>query len=311
MKIGLKELLIPPYLPDNLDELEQLILQKELKAGRIKPDNEARIVWNNPEKKLKTEFSIVYIHGFSSSIGDGKPLHFRAAEYCNANLYLCRLAGHGLAENPMKNTLYTDWIKTAVEAFAIGEKIGQKIIVMGCSTGAALAALIAAYKPTTKALLLYSPLVEFYDWRVRNLPSALLGKLQQWILPNKHIRTNASKSGLHDFEAQYWYDTYPLKAVIELKKLVDLVKKEEPFYKLQMPLLLAYYHKSKTETDHRVHIPTLERIKDIQLSKGSYRFIKNYKDGGYHILTNPFHNKSYDEVEADTLAFLFRILNKI
>ena len=39
---------------------------------RLKPDNEARIVWADSSRQ-KTAYAIVYLHGFSASLGEGDP----------------------------------------------------------------------------------------------------------------------------------------------------------------------------------------------------------------------------------------------
>jgi esterase/lipase len=306
----LKRLLLPPHIPEHPLDLQDYITKQETSEGKLKPDNQARIIWHNTDLKTQTTYSIVYIHGFSASQGDGKPLHTELAEFLGANLFLARLSGHGLAQNPLENVQYQDWIRTTVEAIAIGQQIGERVIVMGCSTGAALACLIAAFQPSIAALMLYSPLVEFSDWRIRNFPVGLLHVISNWMIPQSRIKTMASKKGESAFENQYWYQDYPLKAVVELKKLVELFKQVQPFSQLRMPLFLGYYHKSKSESDHRVYIPALEALKEEQISPGSYRFIRNYIDGGYHILTNPWHNKAFSEVLSDSKQFLERFLTK-
>jgi len=41
---------------------------------KLKPDNEARIIWANDSVKSKTPWAIVYLHGFSSSQAEGDPV---------------------------------------------------------------------------------------------------------------------------------------------------------------------------------------------------------------------------------------------
>lgn len=304
----LQRLLIPPHITEHPLDLQDYITKKETSEGKLKPDNQARIIWNNPNTKSKTAISLVYIHGFSASQGDGKPLHTELAEHIGANLFLARLRGHGLAEAPLENVRYQDWIRNTVEAITIGCHIGERVIVLGCSTGAALASIVAAHNPNIAALMLYSPLVEFSDWRIRHFPTGLLHAISYWMLPKSRVKTVAAKKGITEYEEMYWYHDYPLKAVVELKKLVDLFKQMQPFSQLRMPLFLGYYHKNKRESDHRVYIPALEALKEEQLSPGSNRFIKNYKNSGSHILTNPWHNKAFSEVLCDSKQFVERFL---
>src|SRR5579859_3914982 len=62
-----------PVVPQAPDELEKYVAGQESKH-KLKPDNEARIIWNDSAKK-KTEYSVVYLHGFSASPMEGNPVH--------------------------------------------------------------------------------------------------------------------------------------------------------------------------------------------------------------------------------------------
>src|SRR5690348_7733637 len=67
-----------PAVPTAPAALENYIRDGEAKH-KLKPDNEARIVWANDSSKAKTEYAIVYLHGFSASQGEGDPVHRWAA----------------------------------------------------------------------------------------------------------------------------------------------------------------------------------------------------------------------------------------
>src|SRR5688572_29020681 len=61
-----------PQVP--ADTLDEYVRHKELQH-KLRPDNEARIVWANDSSKQKTRYSILYLHGFSASQGEGDPVH--------------------------------------------------------------------------------------------------------------------------------------------------------------------------------------------------------------------------------------------
>ena len=84
-----------PVVPAEAVPLEQYV-QKEEAAHKLKPDNEARILWANDSLKNKTEYSLVYLHGFTASQGEGDPVHRDMAKKFGCNLYLSRLAEHGV-----------------------------------------------------------------------------------------------------------------------------------------------------------------------------------------------------------------------
>ena len=60
-------------------ELDNYIKQHE-SLHKLRPDNEARIVWANDSLKNITEYAILYLHGFSASQGEGDPIHKRIAK---------------------------------------------------------------------------------------------------------------------------------------------------------------------------------------------------------------------------------------
>src|SRR5688572_14938404 len=83
-----------PKVPDHAEELERYIGNEEQKHN-VKPNNEARIIWNDSTKQ-KTQYAVVYLHGFSASQVEGDPTHRRFAKAFGCNLYLPRLAEHGI-----------------------------------------------------------------------------------------------------------------------------------------------------------------------------------------------------------------------
>src|SRR5688572_18143192 len=73
-----------PSVPANPADLEQYI-QKQEGSHKLKPDNEARIVWAGDSLREKTEYAVVYLHGFSASQGEGDPVHKAFAKKFGCN----------------------------------------------------------------------------------------------------------------------------------------------------------------------------------------------------------------------------------
>ena len=129
-----------------LAELDKYIAQKEQNVSNIKADNEARIVWADSIRK--TPYSMVYLHGFSASAMEGNPIHKELAKRYGCNLYLARLAQHGIADREtFKDLTPKALVDSAKEAIAIGKLLGDKVIVLSCSTGGTLSAYLAAENP--------------------------------------------------------------------------------------------------------------------------------------------------------------------
>ena len=151
--------------------MEKYIANNESKH-KLKPDNEARILWYNDSTKEKTEYAVVYLHGFSASQEEGDPVHYEFAKKFGCNLYLARLAEHGVDTTvPLANyTAEKSW-RSAVEAYAIGKQLGRKIILMSTSTGGTLALKLCAEFPDISANIMMSPNIAINDpnaWLLNN-----------------------------------------------------------------------------------------------------------------------------------------------
>ena len=131
-----------PTVPQEAAQLEKYVAAHEAQHT-IKPDNEARMIWAYSTKK-KTEYSVIYIHGFSASQGEGDPVHKQFAKTFGCNLYLARMADHGIDTTEQLLYFTPDrWWKSAKEALAIGTALGDKVIVMRTSTGASFSLILA------------------------------------------------------------------------------------------------------------------------------------------------------------------------
>ncbi|MBY0433997.1 MAG: hypothetical protein K2U26_07800 [Cyclobacteriaceae bacterium] len=158
-----------PSVPQQAADLEKYVADNEAKHT-IKPDNEARIVWADSTKK-KTEYSVVYLHVFSASQEEGDPIHEQFAKTFGANLYLARMADHGIDTTEQLLYFTPDrWWQSSKEALAIGKALGEKVIVMSTSTGGTMALILAAtYPQDVFALINMSPNIAINDGNARML----------------------------------------------------------------------------------------------------------------------------------------------
>ena len=61
-----------PDVPVQAAALEKYVSDKE-RGHKVKPDNEARIIWQNDSLKQQTEYSIVYLHSLIKKYPNGNP----------------------------------------------------------------------------------------------------------------------------------------------------------------------------------------------------------------------------------------------
>ena len=289
-----------PELALGLEALEEMIQKREKGNANIKKDNEARIVWYDSVPK-KTEYSIVYLHGWSASQGEGDPVHVQTAKKFGCNLFLPRLSGHGLREKePMLDLTADDLIASAKEAIAIGKLLGEKVILMGTSTGATLALHLASGNPDIAALILYSPNIEIFD-----SSSKLLSK--PWGL---QLAKKVKGSNYHSFvpdsdlKAQYWTTEYRLEALTHLQALMDATMTSNTFGKVEQPVFLGYFYKNDSIQDKVVSVPAMLEMYDDLGTAPAKKSKMAFPEVGDHVMASYITSKDVEAVQKATNAFL-------
>lgn len=220
-------------------DLTEWLKESETRANAneaLIPDTEKRIRWYQERTNSKSRYSVVYLHGFSATRQEIAPVGAMVADALEANLFETRLTGHGHLQNPLKDVRAEDWIEDAAEALSIGALIGERIIVMGTSTGATLALAMAghpSFEAVSTIVLLspnfavQDPKAEFLTWPGGpQLASMVAGKTRSWTAQN-------------ELQARYWSTTYPMDAVIEMMRLVKYVRGKLPM-RLEQSVLTIY-----------------------------------------------------------------------
>ena len=293
-------------LSELLPALEQQINKKEAKVNGIKPDNQARIVWADSTKKQKTKFAILYIHGFSASQGEGDPIHRNIAKKYKANLYLARLAGHGvfLGDSTLENVTTDEYVNSAEEALAIAKKLGENVIVMGTSFGGALSIYLASKHPEIKGMILYSPCIKIFDPNAEILDDRW-GLAMAKATTGSDIRDFKAKSPAHK---QYWSTHYHLNGVVQLQNFLTHAMLPATFKKVKCPTFLAYWYKSFEEQDNVVSVPAMLEMYELI----DVPFVKKRKEPfpnvGNHVLASPILSKDVKHVLASTDMFCSQVL---
>ena len=155
-RIGLDENIRQPSLPA---DLVRYLNEGESRLGDITPGTEKAIVWANKDERGPTAYAIVYLHGFSASRQEIAPVCDIVAEALGANLFYTRLRGHGRSSDAMAGLSVNELLNDAVEALEIGKRLGNEVVLIGTSTGGALATWLAASEKSGRiaALVLLSP----------------------------------------------------------------------------------------------------------------------------------------------------------
>lgn len=288
-------------VPDEAPALEQYIQQQEARH-KVKPDNEARVVWANDSTKAKTPYAIVYLHGFSASQGEGDPVHRDIARQFGCNLYLARLAEHGLDTVDALRKLTADkYWESAREALAIGKRIGEKVILMGTSTGGTNALqLAAAYHNDVEALVLLSPNIAIFDpnaWLL-NDPWGL--QLATLVKGSRYITTDDQR----DIYKKYWYSHYRLEGVVALQEMLETSMLPATFQKVTQPTLLLYYYKDDIHQDSVVRVAAMKEMYNQLATPADLKRAVPLPATGNHVLGSPIKSGDVEGVKREIGAFL-------
>ena len=302
------EVYLDPTIPEiNLDgiALEKFVDEKEKLFPNIKMDNQARIIWFDDSLKSKTEYSVVYLHGFSASQGEGIPIHTNFAKRYGCNLYLSRLHEHGLyAENAMEDMTPDKLVKSAAEAIAIGKQLGTKVILMSTSNGSTLSLYLAAHHPDIHALILYSPNIEINNAATKLLTRPWGINIGRIFAGNKNfIYTPDSYE-----DSLYWTQAYRVEAVAYLRQLQDMTMHEELFEQIRQPAFVAYYYKNEEEQDPRVRVDAILNMFDHLGTPDDLKVKLAVPDAGNHVIACEFKSGDWIGVQEGTFDFAEEIL---
>lgn len=244
---------ILPTVPHQPSALDQYVATKE-GFHKIKPDNEARIIWYD-SLHHKTPFSVVYLHGFSASQEEGNPVHRDFAKRYGCNLYLSRLDGHGLdTSEPLLTMTAGGLWRDAKEALSIGKALGEKVILVTCSTGSTLGLKLAATFPNDiYAIINMSPNVAINDDMafLANNPWGL--QLARLVCHGDYRQAPPETPEL----GKYWYNKYRLEAVVELESLLETTMEPGVFHSVKQPALNVYYFRDKQHQDPTVKVSAI------------------------------------------------------
>lgn len=217
-------------------DLDQWLAGREAAFADIVPGVQKRIFWAGA-KGVKTPLAVVYVHGFSATSEEIRPVPDEVAKALGANLFFTRLAGHGRGSAAMAEPVAGDWIEDMAEAMAVGRRIADRVLVISTSTGATLAA-IAATDPVLSqdlaGVVMISP-----NFAINNAAAGLLDMpLARWWGPVVAGATQSFEPANAE-QAKYWTTSYPTTALFPMGALVAHAR-DVDYAAAKVPALFIY-----------------------------------------------------------------------
>ncbi|SFM40970.1 alpha/beta hydrolase [Shimia aestuarii] len=217
-------------------DVVSFFVEREARYDNIIPGVEKRVVWRET-KGARTELAIVYIHGFSATSEELRPVPDRVAEAVGANLVFTRLKGHGRDGEALATATVQDWADDLAEALAVARMIADEVVIMATSTGATLTAAMLDQPETmkdVKGVILVSP-----NFAINNplAPLLTLPAARNWVpLIGGKERNWEPQNEAH---GKYWTTRYPSEAVFQMAALVELAAAKS-YADVKMPTLFWY-----------------------------------------------------------------------
>jgi pimeloyl-ACP methyl ester carboxylesterase len=148
----------------------------------------------------------------------------------------------------MAEALPQDWMADTVEAVRIGQLLGERVLLISCSTGATLATWLgtSALGSLVAAHVFLSPNFGPKDWRA---------ELVNWPGGHRLVLTMAGESRgwvpESEAEALAWTSRYPTRAVFPMMALVKAVR-DSDLTSFQAPVLVHYSEQDQTVSPARI-----------------------------------------------------------
>jgi esterase/lipase len=288
----------------SLADLEHRVHTVEANVSNLKPDNQARIVWANDSTKVQTEYCLLYMHGFSASQMEGDPVHRNFAKRYGMNLYLARLEDHGRADtNSLMGLTPDKLIQSAEDAVDIAKKLGKKVIIMSCSTGGTLTAILAAAGEDIHSMIMYSPNIDLYDPMSEALLYPWGKQISRLVMGGDYNRINYTPD-----QAKHWNSIYHMDGVFALKSIIKTYMTPETFGKIKQPLFMGYFYKDEENQDKVVSVKRMHEFFDQVATPADKKVKKAFPEAGHHVISSHLMSRSIPEVEQATYDFAEKVL---
>jgi len=287
-----------------IDQLEDYLAQKEAKVKNLKPDNESRIVWAD-NTRSKTPYAIVYLHGFSASPMESNPVHLTFAQKYGMNMILPRLAQHGILDRETFKTLTPKMlIDDAKEAIAMAQLLGEKVILMSCSTGSTLAIPLAAENPDlVEGHIMFSPNFALADDNATLLTKPWGLQIARFMMDSNY-RQLRMPPACHG----YWTMEYRLEGVIALQALIDETMKQKYFEKIDDPVFVGYYYESEAQKDRIISIDAIKHFMGFVKTPALQIQEEPFPTTKAHVLSSSLQSKDVGVVQEKLDEFAVGIL---
>ncbi|MEP6064325.1 MAG: alpha/beta fold hydrolase, partial [Paracoccaceae bacterium] len=173
------------------------------------------------QPNAETEWAVLYVHGFSASSEEIRPVPDQVAHALGANLIYTRLRGHGRSDDALAEGSVRAWMTDVAEGLNAARVAGRRVLVISTSTGGTLvtaAAQDTAMMQDVAGVVFVAP-----NFGI-NTPAASLitWPAARWWLP-KIAGERRSFEPRNEAHGVYWTTEYPSVALMPMAALIKEV----------------------------------------------------------------------------------------
>lgn len=166
---------------------------------------------------------VVVIHGFLASPAEVRGFADRLAQNGFTTIGV-RLKGHGTSPKDLRETPWQEWYESVVRCYQIIQGYTDRIMLVGFSTGGALALKLAADQPDgPEAISVVSVPIKFRDPKMMFVPLVHgTNKLVGWLSSYEGVRPFLQNVPEHP---GINYQNIPVRGLYELRQLIGELEK--------------------------------------------------------------------------------------
>lgn len=260
----------------------------------LRPGQAKEITWSLGEGR-PTLWAIAYLHGFSASRREISPTLERLSEILRANVFWTRFTGHGMSGREIGDLTADDFFRDGEEALRVLEAIGEKRLIVGTSTGAAVATALALWHPErVNGIVLISP-----NFAPARRSAWLLGGPLGPFLGRFAVGVERTWTPRSEEQRLYWNTTYRTRGLTAMMDMINAVARM-PLERMRVPCLVLQTPRDQVVSNEKAR-EVLARI-----PKGVCEF--KMIEAEDHVLAGAITSPSTTEtVMAEILAFLRRV----
>lgn len=288
-------------------------LAARLDASRqkgVRPGNEESLVRHAAGR---AKVVILYVHGFGASRAEGEAVVEPLAAGLGADVYYTRLPGHGGDLEAHAAAKPEEYFAQLEEDFHHVRPLGEKLVLIGSSTGGLLCTWLAARHPDeVSALVLASPLFDFappgsflISRRVgMRIIEAVFGEYRDasW----KRDPERRKQPGYED----HWITRQRFRALLTLDGLRRTIVKDEVLATVRAPVLMLYHYADDVHQDTVVSVSAIHRA-FARMNAGQPHALsrKVAIADGNHILLSAYVRTDKERILSETRGFLSAALS--